>query len=250
MKGIGGAPFIDCQEHLDIQTLKDLNMEICMGIAASDIKAGVYGPGVVESGRYGNFMLMKSKLAKDPASDEYGWNRMTHNQQNIFAKLYFHLYNPSTVVYLREPKKGIDPLIAYRRKAFAEQFDWTSNISNFPKLKVWLDSLIGPVFKEYGRILFFLHEHDCKLPLHRDGVSSVPHNNEFIWLNPTGIKKFYVYDEDTDQRHDVNSPAVFFNDLDMHGGDTNECMTWSLRIDGVFADEFKQKLKIDHISTY
>jgi hypothetical protein len=86
--------------------------------------------------------------------------------------------------------------------------------------------------------------------LHRDGIAQVPHKNEFIWINPTGIKKFYVYNEDTQERHDVNSPAIFFNDLDMHGGDTNECMTWSLRIDGVFTDEFKQKLGIDNLPTY
>lgn len=250
MKGIGGRPYIDCQEHIDIQTLKDMNMEICMGIAASDIKAGVYGPGVVESERYGNFMLMKSKLARDPASDEFGWNRMTHNQQNTFAKLYFHLYNPSTVVYLREPAKGIDPLIAYRKKAFNEGWEWTNNVKNFPKLKTWLDSLIGTVFQEYGRILFFLHEHDCKLLTHRDGIASVPHRNEFLWINPTGIKKFFVYDETKDQRHDVNSPVVFFNDLDMHGGDTNECMTWTLRIDGVFTEEFRRRVNIDHLTMY
>jgi hypothetical protein len=249
MRGIGNKPFVDCQEHLDIQTLKDINMEICLGIAKSDIKAGVYGPGVQESERYGNFMLMKSKLAREEG-DQYGWNTMTHNQQNVFAKLYFHLYNPSTVVYLRENKKGIDPLVAYRKKAYADSFDWTNNINNFPTLKSWLDNLIGTVFKEYGRILFFLHEHDCQLPVHRDGVAQVPHKNEFLWINPTGIKKFYVYNEDTQERHDVNSPVIFFNDLDMHGGDTNECMTWSLRIDGVFTDEFKQKLGIDNLTTY
>jgi hypothetical protein len=250
MKGVGGKPFIDCQEALDMQTLKDLNLEICMGIAASDIKAGVYGPGVVEGERYGNFMLMKSKMARDPESDKFGWNKMTHNQQNTFAKLYFQLYNPSTVVYLREPRKGVDGLVAYRKKAFGELFDWTNNIKHFPQLKIWLDSLIGTVFKEYGRIIFFLHEHDCKLPLHRDGVASVPHSNEFIWFNPTEIKKFYVYDENTKERHEVNSPAIFFNDLDMHGGDTNECMTWSLRIDGVFTDEFKKRIGLEGVTIY
>jgi hypothetical protein len=249
MRGIGDKPFVDCQEHLDIQTLKDINMEICLGIAKSDIKAGVYGPGVQESERYGNFMLMKNRLAREEG-DQYGWNSMTHNQQNVFAKLYFHLYNPSTVVYLREPLKGIDPIMAYRKKAYAESFDWTNNVNNFPTLKGWLDNLIGTVFKEYGRILFFLHEHDCQLPVHRDGIAQVPHKNEFIWINPTGIKKFYIYNEDTQERHDVSSPAIFFNDLDMHGGDTNECMTWSLRIDGVFTDEFKQKLGINNLTTY
>lgn len=250
MKGIGGSPYVDCRDHIDLQGLKDLNLEICMGIAVSDIKAGVYGPGVANSDKYGNFLLMKSRLAKDPASDEFDWNKMSHNQQNIFAKLYFNLYNPSTTVYLREPVKGIDPLVAYKKKAFAENFDWTNNIKNFPKLREWLDRLIGPVFKEYGRIIFFIHEHDCKLLLHRDGISQVDHKNEFLWLNPTEIKKFYVYDEVANVRHDVNSPAVFFNDLDMHGGDSNECMTWSLRIDGVFSDEFRKRLGIENITTY
>jgi hypothetical protein len=250
MKGINGKPYVDCQEHIDVKLLKELTMEICAGIALSDIKAGVYGPGVAESQKYGNFMMMKNKLARDPASDEYGWNKMTHNQQNVFAKLYFHLYNPSTTVYLREPKKGVDGLVAYRKKAYDEMFEWTNNTKNFPRLKEWLDSLIGTVFQEYGRIIFFLHEHDCKLLLHRDGVVNVPHKNEFLWINPTEIKKFYVYDENEKVRHDVNSPVVFFNDLDMHGGDSNECQTWSLRIDGVFTEEFRKQIGVNHITLY
>jgi hypothetical protein len=249
MRGIGNKPFVDCQEHIDMQALKDMNLEICLGIAKSDIKAGVYGPGVQESERYGNFMLMKSKLAREN-DEEIGWNKMNHNQQNIFAKMYFHLYNPSTTVYLREPKKTFDPIVAYRRKAYDEPFEWTNNVKHFPTLKPWLDNLIGTVFKEYGRIIFFLHEHDCKLPLHRDGLIQYDHKNEFLWLNPTGIKKFYVYDEATQERHDVNSPAIFFNDLDMHGGDTNECMTWSLRIDGMFTDEFRQRIGISELKNY
>lgn len=250
MKGINGKPFVDCQEHLDMELLKELNLEICQGIALSDIKAGVYGPGVVNSDKYGNFMRMKNKMASDQTEVGERWRKMNHNQQNTFAKLYFHLYNPSTTVYLREPNKGLNGILAYRRKGHAEDFDWTNNTKNFPKLKVWLDSLIGTVFEQYGRIIFFIHEHDCNLLLHRDGLMSVPHNSEFLWINPTNIKKFYVYDEATNQRHDVDSPAVFFNDLDMHGGDTNEQMTWTLRIDGVFTQQFREKLGIDHLTTY
>lgn len=250
MRGIDGKPFIDCQAHIDVELLKELNLEICQGIALSDVKAGVYGPGVAESERYGNFMLMKSKLASEQSEVGERWRRMNHNQQNLFAKLYFHLYNPSTTVYLREPNKGLNGILAYLRKGYAEDFNWTNNTKNFPKLKEWLDSLIGTVFEQYGRVLFFIHEHDCSLLLHRDGVASMPHNSEFLWINPTNIKKFYIYDEDHNIRHDVATPVAFFNDLDMHGGDVNEQMTWSLRIDGVFTQQFRQKLGIDHITRY
>ena len=250
MNGIDKKPFIDCEPHLDIKTLEDLNLEICTGIAISDIKAGVYGPGVDNAERYGNFMKMKNQMLADQTEVGERWRKMTHNQQNTFAKLYFHLYNPSTVCYLREPAKGADPILAYMKKGSEDAYSWTNNINNFPGLKVWLDSLIGTVFEQYGRILFFLHEHDCSLLLHRDGLKSVPHKNEFLWINPMSLKKFYVYDEDTNTRHDVLSKAAFFNDLDMHGGDTNSQMTWTLRIDGVFTQQFREKLGISHLTQY
>ena len=250
MKGISGKPFIDCEAHLDIKYLEDLNLEICTGIAVSDIKAGVYGPGVENAERYGNFMLLRYKMSADKSQVGERWRKMTHNQQNIFAKLYCHLYNPSTVCYLREPSKGSNHLLSYMKKGDETSFEWTNNINNFPNLKVWLDSLIGTVFEQYGRILFFIHDHDCSLVLHRDGMKSIPHKNEFLWINPMGLKKFYVYDEDTETRYDVHAKAAFFNDLDMHGGDVNSQMTWTLRIDGVFTQQFREKLGIADLTTY
>jgi len=250
MNGINGLPFIDCEQHLNVKALEDLNLEICTGIAVSDIKAGVYGPGIENAERYGNFMKMKNQMKEDQSDIGERWKRMTHNQQNIFAKLYFHLYNPSTVCYLREPPPGANHVLAYIKKGNENSYEWTNNINNFPNLKIWLDSLLGKVFEQYGRILFFIHDHDCNLLLHKDGLTSVAHKREFIWFNPTGLKKFYIYDEDTDTRHNVLTKAAFFNDLDMHGGDVTSQMTWSLRIDGVFTQQFREKLGISHLNYY
>lgn len=250
MKGIGGKPFVDCQQVIDTETLKFLNLEICSGIALSRPQAGVYGPGVIDEKKYGSFLSQKTRMAFDPIIEESRWMQMDHDQQNTFLKLYKDLYNPSSTVYLREAKKDVAGLVAYKNKMSPDYFAWNKNIDYFPKLKIWLDSLIGPVFEHYGRVLFFIHEHDCQLLLHRDGVSYYPHNNEFVWLNPMGKKKFYVFDEDTHTRHYVDSPAVFFNDLDMHGGDATGSMTWSLRIDGKFSTEFKKNLDIQGIEKY
>ena len=64
------------------------------------------------------------------------------------------------------------------------------------------------------------------------------------------LKTFYVYDEATKEKHYVNAPAAFFNDLDMHGGEVSQSMNWSLRIDGVFSEEFRKKLDINNIKIY
>jgi hypothetical protein len=249
MKGILDKPFLDCQEFIKVDELESLNLEICAGIALSNSKAGVYGPGIVESDKFGNFMLLKNKLSKSPEFKDM-WNKMTHNQQNTFAKLYFKLYNPSTVVYLREAKKDVNPIQAYQHKSESNFFEWTDNMSKFPNLKTWLDELIGTVFEQYGRIIFFMHEHDCKLLTHRDGLVYTPHNSEFIWINPMQTKALFVYDEVNDVKHYINTPVAFFNDLDMHGGDSTSAMTWSLRIDGIFTKNFKNKLNLQDVKFY
>lgn len=250
MNGINGNPYIDCKEHLDMESFEKMELEICSGIALSNPKAGVYGPGVKDAERFNNFLLLKGRMYNDPLKNISRWNSMSHDQQNVFAKLYFKLYNPSTVVYLREQIPGVDPLMAYRKKGNGDYFEWTSCAENFPTLVPWLESLKGSVFQDYGRILFFIHEHDCKLLIHRDGMSYVPHKNEFLWLNPGRTKKFFVYDENEDKRHYVETSAAFFNDLDMHGGDPTDHASWSLRIDGEFTDDFRKKLKIDHLDAY
>ena len=225
MKGLNGQPFIDCSPFLDMETLNRLHLEICAGIALSGQKAGVYGPTIQDSKTYNNLLLLKSKIKGTSHEIAYQWHKMNHNQQNIFAKLYLKLYNPSSVVYLREPKSNIDGIQAYLNKSNEDFFTWSSNIEFFPQLKIWIDNTLGRVFSSFGRILFFIHEHDCKLLTHRDGMCYVPHNNEFIWLNPSSVKKnFFIYDEDADIKHYVNTSAAFFNDLDMHGGDPSQYM--------------------------
>lgn len=252
MKGIAGKPYIDCQAAMpeEMERLKDLNLEICHGIATSNIIAGVYGPGIMESEKFGNFLTMKKNIASGMESIGGIWKRLNHNQQNTFAKLYLNLYNPSTVVYLRQPKPGLDPILAYLKKGDEDIFDWTDNIDKFPNLRKWLDDVRGSIFDSYGRIIFFIHEHDCKLLIHRDGMAYRPHNSEFLWLNPTRSKRFFVYDEDTEERHYVDTGAAFFNDLDMHGGDPQGSMSWSLRIDGRFSREFKKRIGIDGMGQY
>lgn len=250
MQGIGGVPYIDVSPFLDIDGLAALNQEICSGIALSQMKAGIYGPGIVESEKYGNFLFMQKEIESNPdLVKDYRWDQMDNNQRRLFLKLYKNLYSPNNSVYLKEAT-DLTNLQVYLDKANDQLYTWNDNVKYFPKLKEWLDRLVGTVFTHFGRTLFFIHEHDCVLLTHRDGTKWRPHKTEFIWFNPTGKKSFFVYDEDKKERHYVDTRAAFFNDLDMHGGDSTPNMTWSLRIDGVFTDEFRKNLGLDNMQHY
>jgi hypothetical protein len=253
MIGIKGNPYIDCSSYIDLSpfTADELNFEICAGLALSNPSAGVYGPGILDAQKFGNFMLLDKELRSDTSHIKNTWLSMNHNQRSIFAKLYYKLYNPSSTVYLRSPKPKIDGIKAYLNKHDENFFTWTESIKHFPQLMQWINSELPKVFDSYGRILFFIHDHDCKLLIHRDGFTYRQHKNEFIWINPTTTKKkFFIYDDKTEERYYVDSPVVFFNDLDMHGGDPCPNMTWSLRIDGIFTQSFKDKLGIADCDFY
>jgi len=244
MQGIKNKPFIDAAPYLPMDELQSLEKEICLGIARSKINAGIYGPGIRNEERYKSTInLIQQYMSSENRSDLDG---MTLDQMSVFFKLYEGMYSASSVVYIRDFKDK-KSLATYMKKAQADSTYYTDNAKFFPGVVKWLERL---PFKEIGRVIFFIHEHDCNLLIHRDGPKYIPHQNEFLWLNPCQKKSFFIYNEDTDERHYVDTPAAFFNDLDEHGGDPNPEMTWSLRVDGKFTEKFKKQLGIAGLKNY
>lgn len=250
MQGIKNQPYIDVAKYIPIDELKAMELDICLGIAKSESHAGVYGPGVANEEKYKSLVGMLLSYSKSPDPEKKRLfsmlQTMSIDECAKFFKLYEGMYSASTVVYIRDFIEA-KTLTSYQKKAMADATYLTDNAKHFPKLLEWINKL---PFKEVGRVLFFIHEHDCQLLLHRDGPRYKPHSNEFLWLNPCEKKRLYIYDEDTKEKHYINTPAAFFNDLDMHGGDRCETMTWSIRIDGKFTDEFKKQLELDKVVTY
>jgi hypothetical protein len=244
MQGIKNKPFIDAAPFLPMDELMSMEKEICLGIAKSKINAGIYGPGVRNEDQYKSIISLIQHYSK--SNDRCLLENLTLDQMSMFFKLYEGMYSASTVVYIRDYKDK-KSLSTYMKKAQADATYYTDNAQFFPNLIPWIEKL---PFDEIGRVLFFIHEHDCTLLTHRDGPRYVPHKNEFLWLNPCQKKSFFIYDDKNDVKHYVDTTAAFFNDLDEHGGDPVPRMTWSLRIDGKFTKKFRKQLKIDQLQQY
>ncbi len=248
MRTIGGKPYIDCAPFIDMEGLKQLEVEICLGIAKSGPRAGIYGDGIKDESIRGSWVKFNQQVQRGQhgVAIKEQIESLDANERSTFFKLYFGLYNPSSTVYIRTFKDGFTSE-GYAKKASRDGTVFTNNAQYFPNLIKWIDSL---PFEEYGRVLFFIHEHDCELLAHRDGPFYRPHKNEFLWLNPCSDKKLYVLDEDTNERHYIETDAAFFNDLSVHGGDRYPRMTWSLRVDGIFTDSFREQLGISNLTSY
>jgi hypothetical protein len=94
------------------------------------------------------------------------------------------------------------------------------------------------LFSEYGRIVLFSNEHHSYTPIHRDyGLQ-----DEFIWISITP-KKFFVFNEATEEKTYSPGRAVTFNNSDFHGSSPSTRAGLSLRVDGIFNERVRSKLK-------
>jgi len=259
IRGIGGNPYMNLDDHIDVAGFKELHYKICKGIVYAEHKkeGNMVQPGGFDNAYQVSFKPIFQVLEEYhnlPVDHEIRViGREIGEYENrdkfiLFLKLAMGAYDAYQFVFLKTEAGGWDSRF--------EEKSWTPDVQYFPELKSWLENLVtSGVFKHLGRIIFFKAEHDCYMPLHRDLIypdenDYFDHRHEFIHIRPNLDKPFYIWDRELDEKVTVESCATFFNDHDWHAGGRTHKQTYSLRIDGVFTDEFRKKIGIDHLDYY
>ena len=94
-------------------------------------------------------------------------------------------------------------------------------------------------FRATGRMLVMYDDAPNPIPAHRDHVDTeVLH--DFVWMRTNDSKPFYLLNCDTNEKKFIEGYTAWFDTVNQfHGGDASEGLTFSIRVDGVFTDEFK-----------
>lgn len=266
IRGINNQPYIDMERYLDMDTFNKLQPEILKGFAEARMyaKEGTWmAPGFT-------FDDMSYRVSWKPiyeAMQEFmalpdddpikvgGMTLMPKDFKNFqernkftrYLKMAMGAYDPYIYYYLWE-EGSWDDRTAPRKL--------TDEAQHFPETVKWVESLVGTVFEDIGRVIFFHCEADGIPFEHRDldaknGVNVVkPHRNEFIHIRPNTKKAFYIWDPENKNKVYLNTRAAWWNDVDWHGGEKIMEQSYSLRIDGKFTEGFRKKLGIDHLDTY
>jgi hypothetical protein len=67
--------------------------------------------------------------------------------------------------------------------------------------------------------------------------------HEFIWLRTNRSKPFYMLNPETGERAYVQGHAAWFDTVNQfHGADASGGLSFSIRVDGVFSDEFRRQI--------
>ena len=265
IKGINGIPYFDMEKYLDMDTFEKLQPEIITGFAEARMyaKEGTWmKPGFTfEQMSYvpnwkpmyqalDEFMALDNndpiKLAGSQFCKDFNDYRM-RNKLTRFLKMALGAYDPYIYYFLWE-EGSWDDRTAPRKL--------TEEALYFPNVVKWVESMVGTIFEDIGRVIFFHCEADGIPFEHRDldaknGVNVVmPHRNEFIHIRPNTKKAFYLWDPEKKNKVYLNTRAAWWNDQDWHGGEKIKEQSYGLRIDGKFTDELRQTLGISHLESY
>ena len=97
-------------------------------------------------------------------------------------------------------------------------------------------------FKATGRMLIMYDDVPREVPAHRDHTETeILH--DFIWFRTNLDKQFYVLNYVTGERKDVTGYSAWFDTVNQfHGSAAAGGLAFSIRVDGVFTEEFRQQI--------
>lgn len=242
MRGVNNnKPYVVLDSLLPLHLLDIEGIELELAIAAKSVIW--WGVGDKD---FSNFNK-PAESASQRVKDFYVQHANDKKALEEYAKFAYGIYVPAFPVNLARQTKAAD------RYGVAREVDtpeaWERNRSMFPSIQRFIDEC--GAFKTTGRISIIVQHTNCAEPIHADykhpnNVFLKQHvadaEKEFIWLNPTGWKRLFILDEQTQEKHYVESKAAWFNGLDAHGVDAINRQSWTLRIDGVYTNEFRQKV--------
>jgi hypothetical protein len=97
-------------------------------------------------------------------------------------------------------------------------------------------------FVATARILIMYDPIGRAVSAHRDH-DSTELCHEFIWFRTNLSKPFYMLDPDTGQQTYVAGHSAWFDTVNQfHGADATGTLSFSVRVDGVFSDEFRRDI--------
>jgi hypothetical protein len=242
MINVLSQPYLSLDSYVDLKDIDNLVDSIIIGIAKSKYASGptATGPGYLDKSKQSVFEIYE-QILKNP----------THQYHNVVKNM--NNWEPLTFIQYKYPSHSLGQCLVLRTSGisnYEEKHDDskckdTNIIKNFDMFMSWLNE--QNIFKSVGRIVVFLNEPGTSVLEHRDYSDGISRKDQFIWFSPNTNKRFYVRDDT--EKHYMESKFCYFDSSNIHGSDIIDTNTFSIRVDGLFSEEFKEKAGLkDHFN--
>jgi hypothetical protein len=244
---INNSWYLNLDEHLPLDSIPDIRDAIVDDY--ENIAQNCYGPTYYMNGTRVN----DTNSVKDlPVVNSSG------NKKFFELEIKYGVRAPFWVMNLTEnhnPELTVHDSLVTPNEDW-ERIQWKKNISPlWQPLIDWIDNL--DAFEKRGRVGVFLdrpgvhsHYNNDSGEKYEDGFYSYPHRQEFIWVNLSPEKRFFVLDENNMPIH-IASRSAFWNHHNNHGRhESLQHWTFSFKVEGVFSEKFRNRVGISHIKNY
>lgn len=256
MLGLYGKSHFELEEFIDLSVFDSIQMDIWKGIATAK--------SIVNNG----YLIDEPVYQLEDLSNQYVFKPLMTAYQEYRMLSEDHPLKVQGIEI--EKNYGYNALATFLKYAYGAHdhgshylfWDhspgWRSNdidrnltktVDHFPSLIAWIDNLITQgIFLKIGRAYLIAMDSNGYSCEHRDPPLDPDLDKttspEFIHIRPNLKRPFYIYDTENKQRHYIQSRVAWWNDKDMHGGDLCIEPSYAIRLDGIFTDQFKRKIKI------
>ena len=118
-----------------------------------------------------------------------------------------------------------------------EAWELTKEAQEFSELMNFIETL---PFQTRGRMLIIYDDAGKIVPAHRDHLDTEV-CNEFLWFRTNLKKPLYLLNPQTNEKKYVAGYSAWFDSVNQyHGCDAVKGLSFSLRVDGKFTDEFRK----------
>ena len=149
---------------------------------------------------------------------------------------------------------GKDPYLPGSRMVYLSRSSEPENYYDLDRTDLWqvseeaedfaelMEFIAALPFKATGRMLIMYDDSGRAVSAHKDH-DSIELCHEFIWFRTNLDKPFYMLNPETGEKLYVASHAAWFDTVNQyHGADSTGGLSFSIRVDGVFTDEFRAQI--------
>ena len=152
---------------------------------------------------------------------------------------------------------GRDPHLPGSRLVYLAQSEREQDYYDLDRCDVWhptseaeefselMDFIADMPFEETGRMIIMYDDSGRAVSAHRDH-DSIDLCHEFIWFRTNLGKPFYMLNSATGEQLYVESHSAWFDTVNQfHGADATGGLSFSIRVDGRFNEDFRKQIPFD-----
>ena len=257
-------PFLNLEPFFDLSAFPAINEEICYSLVqfkasytgGSHKSMGIVPPRFendqfIDYGRviqaltpeeFDRFMSLAEPHVKVDYEDRYKFTYYEEgvvpmsSKQFLYLKYRYGVYFPWKVFL-----EFVSGNVNWDDKCTNNGKFYSEIEAAFPLTVKFIKSL---PFKSIGRCNLLGLEANDHATVHRDNFEKRdnPPINDFITMSPAGNKDLYLWNDGKAEKLYVPGKLYTFNDMNYHGVDAAPYFRYSIRVDGIFTDEFRAKI--------